>query len=73
MEISAETLTRIADRLTELAAHIHALQVILVEKKVMTVKEYGEVLEQWRAILANQPDELAWKEALQTRPGDDKK
>ena len=68
MEISAETLDKIADRFTDLAAHIHALQAILVEKGVMTEKGYGEVLSIWRDILANQPDERAWKEALRARP-----
>ena len=69
MEISAEALDRIADRFTDLAAHIHALQAILVEKEVMTEKGYGEVLDLWRSILADQPTERAWKDALQERPG----
>ena len=73
MEISAEMLNRIADRFTDLTAHIQALQAILVEKKVMTEKEYGWVRDQWRAIVANQPDELAWKEALRWHPGGGKR
>jgi hypothetical protein len=67
MEISAETLDRIADRFTDLAAHTLALQAILLEKGLMTEQHYGQVLDEWRAIVANQPSERAWKEALQAR------
>ena len=73
MEISAEMLTKIADRFKDLTAHIQALQAILLEQKLMTEEHYGQVLDQWRAIVANQPDELAWKVALQGRPGGGKR
>lgn len=68
MDISVETLNKITDRLTDLAAHIHALQAILVEKGITTEGQYGEVLEKWRTFVANQPAELAWKEALRALP-----
>jgi len=69
MDISPETLDRIVDRFTDLAAQTLALQAILIEKGLTTEEHYGEVLERWRAFVANQPDELAWREALREHPG----
>ena len=73
MDISPETLDRIVDRLRDLAAQTLALQAILIEKGLTTEKDYGEVLDKWRAFVANQPEELAWREALREHRGGDKR
>ncbi|HLM99288.1 MAG TPA: hypothetical protein VK335_08415 [Bryobacteraceae bacterium] len=69
MDISPETLDRIADRFTDLAAQVFAVQEVLFERHLTTEEDLGRIVDKWRAIVANQPSERAWREALRGHQG----
>jgi hypothetical protein len=73
MEVSPETLDKIADRFIQLNALVLALQDVVLEKKLVTPEQYSQLVERHYKLQSADPAELRWRDALRGRPGGGKR